>query len=353
MEQTTQNNSRNVQNEVIDLRELFDILKRRKKLIWSITTLITLLALVYALIATPWYQVNATLEIGKYIDNKTGEAMYLENGAGVSERLNIQYVDIYKHVNGRDTKITSIKSSKKNSQFIAITAIGKDNKQVVSEVQKMIDILQNKHQKIIDEIIAKKQSKLDGIDRAVFQIKFLKIPGIDEKINYIKTVELPFVDKKIISIESNLKNSMEQKDEAIKNLTSLNDQVSLAALRMAHIQTQEYRISENEIKLINLNTKKQQLLSTTLPTLARDMKRLQKIDLVALQERYKLTALSMQSHNYHNTKVIGNIISQDTPVKPKKKLIVVVAFITGLMLSIFLAFFLAFIGGMKKEEISE
>lgn len=353
MEQTANNNSQTVQNETIDLRELFSILKKRKKLIWSVTALFTLLAVIYAFTLTPWWQVNATLEIGNYVDNKTGEAIYLENGEGVSERLNIKYIDIYKHVKGQDIKVTSIKSSKKNPQFISITAIGKESKHAVNEIQKITDILQNKHQIIIEEIIAKKQSILDGIDRDIFQIKHLKIPGIDEEITYIKSAELPFIDKKIASIESNLKNSLKQKDDAIKNLTSLNNEASLAALRMAQIQAQEYRISENEIKLIDLNTQKQQLLSTTLPTLVRNMERLQKIDLAALREKHKLAMLSMQSHNYHNTEIIGNIITQEAPVKPKKKLIVIVAFIAGLMLSIFLAFFLEFLQGIKREEESE
>ncbi len=350
MNQTTDSNSQTVQNEVIDLRELFSVLKKRKKLIWSITTLITLLAIVYAFTATAWWQVNTTLEIGNYIDNKTGETIYLENGARVSERLKIQYINTYKHVKGHDVKITSINSSKSNPQFISITAIGIDNKHAVTEIQKIIDVLQNKHQKIIEEIIAKKQSILDGIDRSIFQIEHLEIPSINEKINYIKRVKLPFVDKKITSVESNLKNSMKQKDEAIKNLTSLNNEASLAALRMAQIQAQEYRISGNEMKLIDLNTKKQQLLSTILPALARDMERFQKINLASLQEKRKLTMQLMQSHNYHNTEIIGNIITQDKPVKPKKKLIVIVAFITGLMLSVFLAFFLEFLRGMKEEE---
>ena len=49
------------------------------------------------------------------------------------------------------------------------------------------------------------------------------------------------------------------------------------------------------------------------------------------------------------TQLIGEIKVNNTPIKPNKKLIVVVAFITGLMLSVFLAFFLEFISGMKKD----
>ncbi len=347
-----QNNTQYIEEDKIDLRELFYVLKRKKKLIWSVTALLTLLALVYVFVATPWWQVNATLEIGKYTDNKTGQEIYLEKGAGVSERLKVQYIDIYKHVKGRDSKIESIRSSKKNPQFISISALGKDNQLALSEIQKVIDDLQNRHKKIIDEIIAKKQSELDGIDREIFQIKQHKMVNITEKIDYTKNVELPAIDKKIASVESDLKKSIKQKKEAVKNLSSLNNEASLAALRLAQIQGLEYKISENEIKLIDFNTQKQKALSTTLPDLARELEQLKKINLVELQEKRKLTTLSMQPHNYHNTEVVGNIITQNKPVKPKKKLIVIVAFITGLMLSIFLAFFLEFLRGTK-EEASE
>ena len=345
-----QNNTQQIEEDKIDLRELFSVLKRRKKLIWSVTAFFTLLALIYVLVATPWWQVNATLEIGKYIDTKTGKEIYLEKGTGVSERLKVKYIDIYKHIKDRDTKIEFIKSSKKNPQFISISALGKDNQLALSEIQKVIDDLQNRHQKIIDEIIAKKQSELDGIDREIFQIKQHKMVNIIEKIDYTKKVELPAIDKKIATVESDLKKSIKQKEEAVKNLSSLNNEASLAALRMAQIQGLEYKISANEMKLIDFNTQKQKALSTTLPDLARVLEQLKKIDLVELQEKRKLTMLSMQSHNYHNTEIVGNIITQDKPVKPKKTLIVIVAFITGLMLSVFLAFLLEFLRGKKEEE---
>lgn len=335
-----------IQEDTIDLRELFSVLKRRKKLIWGVTALFTLLALVYVFVATAWWQVNATLEIGKYIDPKTGKGVYLENGSGVSERLKVQYIDIYEHVKGRDSEIQSIHASKKNPQFISITALGKENKLAIAEIQTVIDDLQNKHQKIINEIIANKQSTLDQIDRDIFQVNYNKIPKVSESIDYIKKVQLPSIDKKIAAVESNLKNSITQKDEAIKNLTSLNDEASLAALRMAQIQGLEYKISENEIKLIDLNNQKQELLSTKLPALTREMEQLKKIDLATLNEKRALTILSMQPHNYKNTKIVGSIITQDKPVKPKKALIVIVAFITGLMLSVFLEF----MRGMKEEE---
>jgi len=50
------------------------------------------------------------------------------------------------------------------------------------------------------------------------------------------------------------------------------------------------------------------------------------------------------------THIVGEIETLENPIKPKKKLIVIVAFISGLMLSVFLAFFLEFIGNIRKDE---
>ena len=50
------------------------------------------------------------------------------------------------------------------------------------------------------------------------------------------------------------------------------------------------------------------------------------------------------------TQLVGDITVGDTAIKPKKKSIIIVGFITGLIFSIFLAFFLEFIGGMKKDD---
>ncbi|MDK2046959.1 Wzz/FepE/Etk N-terminal domain-containing protein [Aliarcobacter butzleri] len=51
------------------------------------------------------------------------------------------------------------------------------------------------------------------------------------------------------------------------------------------------------------------------------------------------------------TKQIGDIIISNEPInKPKKSLIITVAFVTGFILSIFLVFFMQFVKNMRKEE---
>jgi len=338
------------QRDTIDVRELFAVLKKYKKLIWTVTILFTMLALIYVFIATPWWETKATVEIGKYIDKQTGKEIYLEKGTSVAARLKVKYIDIYKYIKNRDSKIKTISTANKNPQFITISALGKSNTLALNEIEKVISELQERHQKIIDEIIAKKQSQLDTIDRQMLQIEKYKIADINEKINYIKKNKLPIIDQKIASVQEDMKNALQQKEEAIKNLSSISGKnASLAALRLTQMQGLEYKVSEDKMNLINLKSEKEEIMSATLPSLKRELEKLKQIDLTSLREKRKLVKLSMQAHNYHNTTIVGNIIQQDKPVKPKKILIVIVTFITALLFSIFLVFFLEFLRNMKED----
>jgi LPS O-antigen subunit length determinant protein (WzzB/FepE family) len=69
-----------------------------------------------------------------------------------------------------------------------------------------------------------------------------------------------------------------------------------------------------------------------------------------LRDRLNDLTLSVSPLMIQSAKMVGNIELLDKPVKPKKRLIIAVAFVTGLMLSVFLAFFLAFIDNAKREE---
>ena len=53
--------------------------------------------------------------------------------------------------------------------------------------------------------------------------------------------------------------------------------------------------------------------------------------------------------NITRTNIIGQIQTKNHPIKPKKKLIITVAFITGFILSTFLVFFIEFIKSLKEK----
>ncbi|MGB7403226.1 MAG: Wzz/FepE/Etk N-terminal domain-containing protein [Arcobacter sp.] len=97
------------------------------------------------------------------------------------------------------------------------------------------------------------------------------------------------------------------------------------------------RGSSNLIEIIVKSTNKNKIESR--------IKRLYEILLKKQDEKLKMYT------EYIPTKMIGSITVDDSPInKPKKKLIVTVAFVTGFILSILLVFLIEFIKGIRKEE---
>lgn len=205
-----QNNSQQIAENSIDLRELFFILQRRKKLIWSITTLFTLIALLYVFIAKPTYRGSAMLEIGEVVNNNVVVNNTLEN---TSELSTIFYLD----------NIYNLKN---------ITSMATDV--IINIPKKTTNILQLSYEDNNKELIKKK---------------------LESSVKFV-------IDRH------------KGKAELYKN-------------------------NNAKVKM---------------------------------------------------TQLVGKIKIGEKSIKPKKKLIIIVTFITGLIFAVFLAFFLEFLRGMKRED---
>ena len=91
-------------------------------------------------------------------------------------------------------------------------------------------------------------------------------------------------------------------------------------------------IVESNLRLIDMHYKKDKLETTSINNLL---------------EKRKLISSILLPHNYKNSEIVGQLITSDYPIKPKKKPIVAVAFIAGFILSIFLVFMM---NAFRKEE---
>jgi len=145
-----QNDTPCIQEETIDLRELFAVLKRRKKLIWMTTGIITLLAFVYVLTATPIYRGSMTLEIGeviKLIDNeKDALTTKLDNVNNLKSIIESKF------------NITAT-IPKKATTVISYTATGSD-KQAIKDVLKQAYAFTLKRHKEIAKLFADTDTKI-------------------------------------------------------------------------------------------------------------------------------------------------------------------------------------------------
>ena len=286
MNQITNNNSQTIQNEVIDIRELFSVLKKRKKLIWSMTALFTILAIVYAFfIAKPVYEVKTMIEVGQ-IDAKP-----IDNINDIQQKLSYEYQVNVKGKKIELPRVRAISISKKSDNIISVIIHGNNNEEATKYIQTVISKIETQY-----------KEKTNAYANS--QKKLIKLTQQDIKENHTNLIqmkkELDDYSQKIISLKS--------------------EDAALAGIYVLQIAQQQVQLHELNKYISELKNKEQEL-------------------------KLSITPFMMEP-----THIVGEIETLEKPIKPKKKIIVIVAFITGLMLSIFLAFFLEFLRGMKKEE---
>jgi len=282
MEQANQNTA----NDVIDLRELFSILQKRKKLISLVTVFITILAIVYAfLIAKPVYAVKSMIEVGE-IDSKP-----IDNINTIQQKLSYVYKVNAKGVRREFPLVKSISVSKKSDNILSLVIHGKNNEESVKYIQTVISKIETQYKEKTD-------AYTDN------QKKLIKLVQEDIKENSISLEqmkeELGHYSQKIISLKS--------EDAALAGIYALQIGQKQTELQDLKKYTSELKAKDQELKL-------------------------------------SITPLMMKP-----TQIVGDIETLEKPIKPKKKLIVVVSFITGLIFSVFLAFFLEFLRGIRKKE---
>jgi len=310
------------QEDEIDLKELFKSLWLKKNFIIGVTTVITLLAGIYAFNKTPIYQATALIEIGNYKlhnnNNNNNNKAILDSASDLSKKLNILFIDMFKNEKDREFEITSISTPKKVNNFIEIKAEAISNELASQEIITIVSYIENKHQNILNDVKNRRE---------------LEIKNIETKINNIKNKEIKLLSEKIRIQQANLNNYKQQLETIGKNIKDIeNTNPALTALKLMEKRDLSSFILELNLQLMDMRNTKDELETTTINNLL---------------EKKQLVESMMLPHNYKNSEIIGQIITNDHPAKPKKKLIVAVAFIAGFILSIFLVFIM---NAFRKEE---
>ena len=297
-----------LEEDEIDLKELFKTIWAKKIFIVIFTLVVTILAGFYAYSKTPIYEAKALLEIGEYKKNPVDDAVALE------KKLSTIFIDMEKNLKDKTSQISNISVVKGLKNFLEIKSESTSNEEAKNEILKVLTFVQNEHEKILDDVKKQKEMELRNIDLQISDIKSKSVALIDKKIeNNIKNLK---------SLEEQLK----QIDENLKKIDTLNP--SLAALKLMEKRDITNSINTITIQNFELESKKDELLTT---------------NLYKLEESKKIIELSLLPHNYKNTQIVGEIMTNDFPTKPKKSLIVAVAFVTGFIISIFLVFLFNFI----------
>ena len=272
----------------------------------------------------------------------------------------------------------------------------------ILNTQREIDFINNIEMKnISSQIEILKEQEIKSIDREIEIIKNQNIKNIDRQINLLKTQEIPALKTNINFLTNSKAKSLEEKINYyskslqiyISELDKLNksiEKVDTTSSMIASVQMLNYQNlitnAQNQIKDLELQI--EIIRNETIPKLKYNLENITTIQIKDLQdkkenittiqikdlenkkanvsneiirkledkinielqtkisqlnEKVDIQKLQNSEQNITNTKLVGEYIIRDYPIKPKKLLIIVVAFVTGFILSIFLVFFLQFI----------
>ena len=111
--------NRYIQEDEIDLRELFKIIWDKKIFIILFTLAITVLATVYAYSKTPIYEAKALVEIGEYKINNTSKN-FVDDASNLEKKLSTLFVDMEKNLKDKTSQISNISVVKGLKNFLEI-----------------------------------------------------------------------------------------------------------------------------------------------------------------------------------------------------------------------------------------
>lgn len=397
--------ARYIEEDEIDLRELWKIIMNKKLFIIVFTSIVTIGAIAWAMTRTPIYEVKSNIQIG-FI----GEDLIVEPNTLI-KIANIVF-NVEDKVSTKEafvSEVTSISANKKLKNFIEIKTQAISNDEALKKNKEVVSYIENKYKSKIDQFILNNNNNIKAIEvkisnlenleaknlkRQIELLKTQKIVKIDEKIKFYNKIKINALNEKIKFHTDKLKEYSKSVKQIYQNNQTNIDKTSLtiASLQMVNYQN---LILNSQNKVEDLKIEIETINNETIPNLQREKKNIQDVTIKDLQLKidninnvsilnlkrekkniqddtlrnleYKLKVelpnkkvklleqieqyrFQNSKQNIQNSKVIGDYIVRDYPIKPKKKLIVVVSFVTGFILSIFIVFFLNFIGKNEDEK---
>ena len=178
-------------------------------------------------------------------------------------------------------------------------------------------------------------SELDKLNKS--------IEKVDTTSSMIASVQMLNYQNLITNAQNQIKD-LELQIEIIRNETIPKLKYNLeniTTIQIKDLQDKKENITTIQIK--DLENKKANVSNEIIRKLEDKINIELQTKISQLNEKVDIQKLQNSEQNITNTKLVGEYIIRDYPIKPKKLLIIVVAFVTGFILSIFLVFFLQFI----------
>lgn len=405
--QQSQSGTKNFQEDEIDLRELFKILVRYKVFIAIFTIIVTFGAIIYALSKTPIYEVMSNVQVGYIGENLIVEPETLVKSLNIVFNVEAKISSNSEFV----SEVTSISTNKNLKNFIEIKTNAISNEEALKKNREVVDFIKNSYQQKIEQFItetknsienAKREIKnIDGFEtkniqeqirilkeqdikklkQQIYLLKSQKIVKIEEEIKFLKEFKLKTIESKIDFHTKKLEEYIQSLNKLYSNVKDEKDAVAstIASIQMLNYQnlilnyqnkTEDLKVEKEVIltqTIQNLEIEKKNIMDVSIRDLElqienisnEQIRKLQhQIDVELVSKKIKLNEqinnlnYNITEQNIRNNEIVGDFIVKNYPIKPKRKLIVVVAFASGLVLSVFIVFFLNFFREEKPEGLT-
>ncbi len=297
------------QQSEIDLKGFFRIIAASKEIVIGITLVATIIAGIYAYTRTPIYEATVLVQIGSY-KLKDSQVIDIENTSNLVKKLYTKHIVIENNnKNEVQPQITSIIAPKKTNGFIEIKAEAVSNELAVREVNRVVNSVKDDHNNIIDGYRRKFTLELENLKNKIESISDIERNLLKEQINKYKIILLKLAE-----------------DEGFiqQNIEKIEDTNPVLAL-----------VKHGGKKALSVDAFNTRTLLTTLQTNEVDLRTTKLYE--KLEEKITVELL-LESYNLRNTQIVGKIITNDYPIRPMRKLIIILSFIASLIFSIFIIF---------------
>ncbi len=297
------------QQSEIDLKGFFRIIAASKEIVIGITLVATIIAGIYAYTRTPIYEATVLVQIGSY-KLKDSQVIDIENTSNLVKKLYTKHIVIENNnKNDVQPQITSIIAPKKTNGFIEIKAEAVSNELAVREVNRVVNSVKDDHNNIIDGYRRKFTLELENLKNKIESISDIERNLLKEQINKYKIILLKLAE-----------------DEGFiqQNIEKIEDTNPVLAL-----------VKHGGKKALSIDAFNTRTLLTTLQTNEVDLRTTKLYE--KLEEKITVELL-LESYNLRNTQIVGKIITNDYPIRPMRKLIIILSFIASLIFSIFIIF---------------
>ena len=394
--QKLENNQRQIDDDEIDLVQLFQILLKRKYLIFGVTFFCLIGGGGYTLLKKSIYEYTTTLQIGTaLIESKnTIERSGIESSPSVKLKLEQVYIPaaIIQLIGRYDGRLASaLAKEQKNSNIILITSKGgaedehlfkelhtiivspliANHREAIAVLKKQYEILVDRANLTLKDL---EDPKLFGIQEGSLKVEIeaaqMELAGFDERkllllANKTGLTEIKnLLTEQISRIEENLKLSYVKRNVAISEVDDAAKAMTFLTLN-SEIQQNENRLSTLRERLyVDLDSKKK-LLESQLAENQR-ARRLQvtkveeaKSQLTQLQaqrlseqeqQRNTIAAAENKINLYRDTRALNLAVRSLKSVGTGKSLILVFAGMLGLMGGVMLAFFAEFMTKVRQQQ---